>query len=221
MSVGGLVGLDLAAHLGAVDLRQIAVEQDHVGRLVLHARQRAGAIARDLHDVAAPAEHLHDQPNDIRLVVDYQDARHYSSITERRQVSATDDDQSRLFAKYARRLPLRSISADSGTAVMPHAAAILPMLLSPDGGSSRTLNGVPLGSAAPYAAIAASSLGPFGLRERRARARAHRRARRARRSSCDPTRARRPRSHRSPDRRPSPSAAASRSCRRCTTRPRS
>ena len=43
------------------------------------------------------------------------------------------------------------MSALSGTALMPHDAVILPMFSSPAGGSSSTLNGVPLGSALRYA----------------------------------------------------------------------
>src|SRR5678816_376054 len=80
-------------------------------------------------------------------------------MTERRQVWATGVCQSRLFTKYARMLPRRSISALSGTALMPHDAVILPMFSSPGGGSSSTLNGVPLGNAWRNAALTFSIAG--------------------------------------------------------------
>src|SRR5690606_8262025 len=107
-----------------------------------------------------------DQPDDIRLVVDHEHSRHgptrlarrvasHSSSTDRRQVSATLDDQSRLFTKYARIRPSRSISALSGTALMPHDRVIAPMLPPSFGGSMNTLNEIPLGSARWYASSAA------------------------------------------------------------------
>ena len=59
-----------AAHVVAVDLGEVAVEDDDVVGVHARVRERVGAVGRDVDGRAVPAQAAGDRRRDARLVLD-------------------------------------------------------------------------------------------------------------------------------------------------------
>jgi hypothetical protein len=74
--------VQLVQHAEAVDAGQEQIEQDEVVRVALRPLEALAAIARSVNRKTLRLEPSCKEPEDPRLILDYQDAHSQTTITE-------------------------------------------------------------------------------------------------------------------------------------------